>query len=507
MDAIQFDQLPYLCLRKIFAFLNLRDLIKCRATTRQFKFYADEAAVDELVVKDKEIECRRYCKHWYLTDRPIDFENSIGPNAFASVDSSSLKLDQQLKFLHIHLEDFASFDLKVLNGFKQLVHLEIKSEMDNHTRTLILPNLMVLDVRAHQHASYVLKTPKLEVLACENVERIEVEYPERIKRLICDYRGGENHMAKFKNLLTLDCRFIFCDLNRIRLSDWKDLKELNLHMAGDNGDRYEELRSSLVALMCERAALRSGELKLYLDDVLLVDAKQLPLDYETMDAPGAFWFTNFRMLRHHSYPEVNELQFDHLMKLDVELSDDFFDRFPAIEYLTAIGRVDRDQFDLFLNKATALRVLTLKNTSLDQTFMDRLPKLSSRLIHLNVYESSGLLTNFNFVLQFEQLQVFQTDRQLGSLDLAAKAFRQLNELQRFQFGAGKECVEVCLLRFKNDYQLSFLQLDKLDNEPCDLIFCQGNLQWTELVALYEQKRAATSSASKGRTRIKRTRLQ
>ena len=63
MEAVQFDQLPYL---KIFGFLKLRDLAKCRAVNRQFKDYA-EIAVDELAVSDERTQCSELCEHWYPT--------------------------------------------------------------------------------------------------------------------------------------------------------------------------------------------------------------------------------------------------------------------------------------------------------------------------------------------------------------------------------------------------------------------------------------------------------
>ena len=50
-DGVQLDQLPYLCLRKIFSFLKLRDLANCWAVNRLFKSYADQVQVDELVVE------------------------------------------------------------------------------------------------------------------------------------------------------------------------------------------------------------------------------------------------------------------------------------------------------------------------------------------------------------------------------------------------------------------------------------------------------------------------
>ena len=209
------------------------------------------------------------------------------------------------------------------------------------------------------------------------------------------------------------------------------------------------------------------------------------------------WFKNYRLLRRDSYPAVTFVNFNKLMELDVELSSDFFDRFPRIQELIATGPVERDRFEWFLLNATAVRELELTNTSLDQTFMDRLPKMNSRLTGLEVNESSRLITDFNFVLQFEQLQLFETDRELGSLDLAAQAFRQLNELQIFHFRAGSEIVQIDRLSsIKSAYNLEFTP------ENCGAStrpFCKKNLKWTELVALYDQRRA-THTAGKTVTR-------
>ena len=506
MNAIQLDQLPYLCLKKIFQFLSLQDLVECRAVSRQFKFYAEEARVDELVVTKGRISYEllhscRHCKNWYLTERAINFQNSIGPNAFSSVQSSPFKLDQ-LKFLHIHLEN-ADLDFEILNRyFKALVHLEIKFKASSESKTLSQANLKTLNVRNYEHPSYVLKTPRLESLACNEIESIQVEHPERIKRLACEYRG-ENHMAKFKSLEVLEIVCINCDLTRIRLKDWTELKELNLQMKSYEKDNYKDFRSSLVDLLRQRTAAKRRELKLWLGEVLLNDVNQLP-DYDTMDYQCLFMFKNYQHLRRGSYPEIDQVDFDYLMKLDgLELSTDFFDRFPAIEYVTAFGPVDRTDFEWFLSNAGAVRCLTLENSLLDQAFISSLPNISSRLINLTVKENSGLITDFNFICQLEQLHSFETDRQLGSLDLAAKAFRQLYELAFFSFRAGKEAVEIenfsCV---KNNYNLSFQTV--FNNKPCTEIFYRENLRWTELVAFYDQRRAASARRKKKGARIKRS---
>lgn len=487
MNAIKLDQLPDLCLRKIFAFLGLRDLARCRSVTHQFKFYADLTKVDELVVQDNADSCRaRYipeCKNWYLTDRPINFDNSVSPNAFECVKSSPLKLDQQLKFLQVREE--ASFDLAILNCLTQLVHLEVKCRFQAPV-ILSLPNLKVLDVRATPFTPYVLKTPKLELLACQVILGIHVEYPEAIKRLSIELGGRLSPLTKFKNLEILDFQWIGINLDETLLS-WKNLKELNLHIDPKYlSSYYERFKRSLTDFIRQRAALERDELKLYLEDVLLVDANQLP-DYQTMLISAfmnnySFWFMNWSKLRRDTYPSVKSLQFDYLMGLDVQLSEDFFRRFPAIENLTAIGSVNRDDFEWFVKKATALRSLTLVDTSLDQTTMENLSKICPQLTHLEVQGSSDLVTDFNFVLELKHLKMCKTDQQIDSFDLAEKGFQQLEELAIFYFRAGEEGVDIERLT-SDEYNLSLWSY--LDNKPCVRTFSGRN--WLELVSLLREK--------------------
>ena len=512
MKAIKFDQLPDLCLRKIIAFLNLRDRIKCRAVNRQFKFYADRAGVTELIVTDETTECGEWCKNWCQTDRPMDHGNLISPRAFASVKAPPFKLDQRLKFLHIHLDSDLEFEH--LNTFQQLVHLELHSfgeddedDKPNTVQTLNLLNLKLLYCsRLGSDVLLVLKTPKLEVLvSCrQEISSIRADYPETIKRLECDF-GDENVLATFKNLQVLV--FDFCsvsDLNEIRLSNWKDLKELQIQFYNLSETKFEEFRSS-VNVIRQRAESKRIELKLYLEDVLLVDAEQLK-DYKPLVSFQNNWFKfkNFRLLRDDSYPTVLIVNFNELMELDVELSSDFFDRFPRIQRLIATAPVDRDRFEWFLQKATAVCELFLIDTSLDQTFLDRLPKINSRLTCLEVNGGSGLITNFNFVLQFEPLLAFRTDRGLVSLNLAAKAFQQLKELFSFDFRAGSERVEID--RFPPINNVYTLRIGPVDHTDFSKRFRKRNLKWPELVDFYVQTRTGSTARRKNAAKIKRARL-
>ena len=444
MDPVQFDQLPYLCLKKIFSFLNLCDLAKCRAVSRQFKAYAEETRVDKLVVGEK-----RWCQNWYQTGRPIDHGCSISLKAFASyLESTPFKLDQQLKFLHLQVDNRSDIRLEILNEFKQLRHLELREV--GGPRTLILPNLKVLDVRC-SGASFVLKTPKLEVLACRYISSIQTEHPETIKRIEsnCGSDGSVTGLASFENLRILICNRIGDRVpDGIRLSNWRHLKELQIR--SKSSVRFKDFQSSLVNLMRQRTESKREDLKLYVDEVLLVDAKQLE-DHRA--GRNLFHMKYYRLLYCDTYPGLTSVNFNWLT--NVELSSDFFDRFPRIQSLAACGPVDRNRFEWFLQNAPAVRELSLNNTSLDSAFMNRLAQINGRLTSLKVYQSPDLTADLNFVLQFKQLTEFETDCELDSFDLVTEAFQRLNELQSFHFRASGKRVHIGRNSLKNDYNLSF----------------------------------------------------
>lgn len=474
MDELKIDLLPYLCLKRIFEHLTLSDLTKCRTVSRLFKFYAEETALVELIAVEQSYNVKN--DRWYLTNAPIDFDNSISWKAFLCFKSSPFKLDQ-LRLLQVCLVRDADVDCEFLSHFKQLVHLEICWVGVNHrARTLALPNLKVLWFL--EHGSYVLKTPKLEVLKCQQIELFQFDHSESIKELEC--KRLYNRTAKFKNLEVLKCECLGFDLDQMPLSNWKELKELDLNSSSVRVN-HDAFTSWMIELMRQRDALRSKRLKIYLNDVPLVDANQLS-ELEFMTSLN-FQFKNYRLLRRDSYPKVWAVHFD---ELDVEFSDEFFVKFPEIGCVSATGSVDRDAFEWFLKNARAMFSLALSDTSLGQAFMDRLPSIiNSRLVHLTLWGSSNLVTNFDFVLQFKHLQTFHTGQQFGSLELPAKMYRQLYDLYNLRFCAGNE--EVCILHcgpIKNNYELN---LSVRKNHPIWLrTFHRENLKWAELATVYDQ---------------------
>lgn len=514
MNAIQLDQLPHLCLEKIFTYLGLRNLVRCRVVCRQFKFYADQAKVWELAVtaeRSYKKSCTS-CKTWFRTGRPIDFaSNSISQLAFSSYRSSSpFALHQELRFLHLHLHS-PYFNFQILDTFKQLVHLEVKSVHANVRPVfLALPNLRVLKIVGSLYDWCIMEAPKLELLSFEESRRLQVQYPDSIKRVACVHRDYYHEdLTKFKNLEVLDiqCYGRMDAGYQSKLLNELNLKELNLTLGMRDSHNYETFKSSLVELMHQKAVLQRDELNIYLKNCLMLDANQLLTFKLMVEDPHAFVLTNYQHLRpDYVHPDLTSLHFKSLQTL--QLSSAFFDRFPRIEKLTATGQFNQKKFKLFLENATALRELILYDACLNQNFMDTVvPSLAGRLIRLDV--EKGHVTDFDFILQLERLRIFYADRRVSLPYLVEKAFQQLNELAYFCFRA-KNYQHCEIDRFsrvqndpvlaarlnsddqsyrptspQNDYSLRLYKIEKDRNWQQRV--CLKNLTWPQLVRLYDER--------------------
>lgn len=234
MNLPSIVQLPDLCLKKIFTHLGLQDLARCRRVCRLFKFYADQAEVHELVVFTHNPIRFAYSNsfgNWYQTDKRIPSNNVISFEAFSTLNPSQFRLNQQLKFLCVDVRQISSnpdldLDFELLNAFKQLIHLEVTwgfEKTERCRKELNLPNLKVLNFFFIVCRPLVLRTPKLAALLCEEIDKVEFEYPESIKKLESQYLGA-SAMAKFKNLELFICFSNASTLDPDLLFAWKHLK-------------------------------------------------------------------------------------------------------------------------------------------------------------------------------------------------------------------------------------------------------------------------------------------
>ena len=484
MSQLSIDQLPDLCLRKIFGFLKLRDLARCRSVSHLFNYYANKIPARELVVHS----WNGYNpSRWYLSERPIESGSEISQRAFDSLQTSQLQLLKQLKFLYVY--SFRSADLEFLNSCERLEHFEIgRCSLRDTLIEWTFPNLRVLSMGVSDHLQLILKTPKLEVLRCRYLERIEFEHPETVKILECDecYDADTIVMAKLKNLEVFRFNVGYDALDHVPPAIWQHLKELNLRldwtMLGIG--TYRALCRSLTDLLSRPK--NSEELKIYLNDVRLVRASQLE-DFDFMrNQTFKFHLKNYKLLTAgRRFDDETYINYNYLVNNVEELSSDFFEKFPSIQTVEVTGPFDHDQLTWFLENTSDLRELILSSASvpdfLNNFLNNNLPNITDRLTELKVTEP----------LPVEQ-----------ALDLAAKLFQRIASFDKFESKAPWN--ETIAIRrdpsAKDRFELWF---HAIKNEAATVTSHRTKRKWTNLVELCEKRKANFDPPARSSKRIKR----
>ena len=143
--------------------------------------------------------------------------------------------------------------------------------------------------------------------------------------------------------------------------DWRNLRELSLDadLQFDNDDQYKANRSLLYNWLIERRRLKRTDLKIFLSDVFM--GIELG-SYEFVKSRNIFLFKNYRLLCHNAYPRVK------YVSTNVQLSNDFFDKFPKINIIEACKELDQDAFEWFLKNARRVHELCLVGINLGPDF-------------------------------------------------------------------------------------------------------------------------------------------
>ena len=119
----------------------------------------------------------------------MDFKRSIKVETFLFLQSSQLvHLLQRLKFLYLCVS-YPDLDYELLN-FKRLVHLGIRWNPNiatNGKKTLALLSLRVLSLCNLNFDLAVDLAPRLEVLQCFDIGRVELEHPETKSEAITSF--------------------------------------------------------------------------------------------------------------------------------------------------------------------------------------------------------------------------------------------------------------------------------------------------------------------------------
>lgn len=423
-------------------------------------------------------------------------KRTVASNLFGFLHPSQFGLNERLRYLYVYLDPPANFTFKFLNNFRALIHLEIEGlNITGNPQELTLPKLRAL---SSEHDLLILRTPNLEALQNYSIERVHFDYPANIRRLESNYAGAAV-MAKFKNVEVFKCDYIpNASLIRDILTTWPHLKQCEFDLKANafgNKGKFEQFQSFLVWLLNQRTAFqRRAELKIYLADVLLVDASQLTgLTCKTFGLKRKmFQVKNYKQLRDQR-PDVHlrTLIYDEaLSPIGEELCSELFVKFPAINEVRAENQIiNPKHFEWFLANVSQWRnvlCLTLDNASLDQSFYDRLPNIAGGLTELRIKGASRPVINFDFILRLTELRAFETDRHLKQqFALAAKKFEKSENFCNFRFSMNTN--EQVSIRRDQPGKDSFT-IDFLKHLCLWASYSRNKLKWAEVEALYEQKR-------------------
>lgn len=359
---------------------------------------------------------------------------------------------------------------------------------ENGQRELEHPHLRLLSVRNQIFDTLTLKTPKLEVLHCRQAQGLQLEHPETIKTLDCDLLSGFV-LEQFVSLEKLKCTDID-DPDPRRLLACRNLRELDLrlHWTTFGSEKYAKFLSFL-----RRALTRTGQMKICLNDVRLLDVSQLE-DIDCMRNTAKFHLKNYKMESgNHAYWQVHAVNYSDLMSWHSELSGDFFEKFPSIETVEVSERVDLDHFGWFLRNVRHLRRLILTGVWLEPEF---LLSTAGGLNDLQIFAGfngtfpSPATTTFDFILNFESLAKFRTDLPfLRPVDLAEKLFEKFEHFNLFEFKADSN-ERVTIQRanstsmFERRFKVAFCATK---NGADEKTFCRPDLNWACLVELCESR--------------------
>ena len=270
------NSLPDLTMYHVFKYLDVADLFACRLVSRRFRFFADTAKLNELIVEgDKEMIVQGEPRCWYFTKEPVNKSNRV----------LIANLGQMLTFpFHIaHLrrliialplscfEPTANF-LNRLTKLKQLEILDLEDLLKDETLTVALPELesfYIGEVTFH----LTLDCPVLKAVFCDSgFDHIKFVHPESIEQLTIDiFYWDEHYSGMFENIRYFQLNW-FDTLNRPFLACLPNVREFRMYQKyKEDLDQYFEAEENMNYLIDWRAKLGKTEtLRISYEDVEIV---------------------------------------------------------------------------------------------------------------------------------------------------------------------------------------------------------------------------------------------
>lgn len=402
------DSLPEELMRMIFAYLNIQEL-KGRASlvSKKWNYIIKRLNFKELILKRIDMHISN---QWDYTCRPIDLNNIIFSFNVRILDNEYFKTYFfNLKRLKVHLH---KNDVENLNHYVMLEHLEIENEISlNRNVTLKLKKLRIASVPVLYLDDNILTVDSnnLEVLITGCLERIKVTNPTTVKFIdVCreTVYSLRMNLTKFTNLEVFHV-YSFSHHDEFLSKSPSSLKEIHIWHSKRNENnfpRYLEMKKRFMMSLLDQKYrdARFKDLKIYM--------KGLEMNFETFSRDfDKFYqdvcFRNFNELS--DTVRLSEINYNNVENaFDQELPSNFFSKFQTISQIVSADVKDQNHFLDFLSKCSVLSNLTLRSSSLDQSFYDRLPECCRLLksIDLNFYsKDSGYEIEFDFILKFKIL--------------------------------------------------------------------------------------------------------
>lgn len=387
--SLKMDRLPVECLTIILQNLDLNDLLTCRRLNQRFRFAANDVRFKELTVYERDLECETF----FLT-RKSNFSCRLfrtgnqkflkSPLIWAIVSKLSLM------YIDYHLN---TNDLNELTNLRrlQIEHLELGEDS-----VLNLPKLQVLCIEDLYEKRLRLDCPSLTAFKNNyGLSTIQFVYPGKLTQL--GIWSCEISLRPFESLEYLYIK------NGSNIDD----SVLDLLPKLRQIHAFSGLsRDKIARFLRRKAALGRVDFQLFNSGILFdcaqrLDELNLDVKLDTSVLIGCYDKLADKLPWIRNFPFSNE----QLISLLDNVPERFFTKFYNLKAIVVCGAVNQANFRCFLKHFPNLTYLNLENSSLRQSFYDRLIELVPRLLYLEILNESekkidDLQFLFNFRLRF-----------------------------------------------------------------------------------------------------------
>lgn len=482
------ERLPDLPLLKIINFLkdeNFQEIFKLRLINKHWSYCINKMNLKELILIDEENE---FDNAEFPTYEPIGLNNLVlcrNVQNFFQDNGSTIKIFKNLEYLKVN----CLIDLEQLNNFQKLKNLQIETNL-NLTRDIYL-NLPLLEIlkfnrcdlrektESDELSKLVIDSKNLKFLDCKIISHVKLKNPETLIHL--EMNKFSQDVIAFKNLEILKYNQLFTKDTKIsKLKLPSKLKEIYFFFIETiYRDTTQWKRMFKDILKQRKKALKDNRnLIFYFHNIEMTERysfDELGFNYRddfeyVFEYP--FIYSNYEILSKNmpTLDYIDYWQFERDMNdlLIMPEMDNLSALLNNIKLVNAGEIVNFEFFAEFLSRCRVLKelmickstidltgemlrfdlLLDLTDTEFSQEFFDNLVNYHLKKITLTVNEKSKF--NFNFLLKFKLLQVFETNLEV-QLDLILELLKNLKFLKELKFQNDKKKFIINIP--KNEYQI------------------------------------------------------